>query len=406
MKTLIDQKQNVARRSVENIRYVADNFGERDAGSVGEKRTTDFYTSRLQDACDLIQSESFDVYPDAYTGWTYIVGTLSILALVSYFFSAMVSLLLVLIALTVFIVQFVLGKRFLDPLYKKAQSQNVTALKKSDNQPKCRVYFISSVDAAKEWTLIRRLGGTMLTILTCAVFAGLVYILAIDIARWAIVGELGAKIATGDMLVAGYVAIAFAPCFIALFFFVNPRKTVEGANENLSGCETALAILEEMKAQGKTLKGVEVGVILTGSEQAGLRGAKHWCDMHANENKDIPTYFVHLGVLKEPKCICINTHERCGLTKADKTLADMLVSCANDANIKCKKSRLGLFGTTDASAMSERGLKSVSITGFDGAKCPEYLHTRYDTADNTSEFCIANAFEMCCLLLDKLDCGE
>lgn len=84
----------------------------------------------------------------------------------------------------------------------------------------------------------------------------------------------------------------------------------------------------------------------------------------------------------------------------------MLVSCANDANIKCKKSRLGLFGTTDASAMSERGLKSVSITGFDGAKCPEYLHTRYDTADNTSEFCIANAFEMCCSLLDKLDCGE
>lgn len=66
----------------------------------------------------------------------------------------------------------------------------------------------------KEWTLIRRLGGTMLTILTCAVFAGLVYILAIDIARWAIVGELGAKIATGDMLVAGYVAIAFAPCFL------------------------------------------------------------------------------------------------------------------------------------------------------------------------------------------------
>ena len=109
MKTLIDQKQNVARRSVENIRYVADNFGERNAGSVGEKRTTDFYTSRLQDACDLIQSESFDVYPDAYTGWTYIVGTLSILALVSYFFSAMVSLLLVLISLTVFIVQFVLG---------------------------------------------------------------------------------------------------------------------------------------------------------------------------------------------------------------------------------------------------------------------------------------------------------
>lgn len=51
------------------------------------------------------------------------------------------------------------------------------------------------------------------------------------------------------------------------------------------------------------------------------------------------------------------------------------------------------------------GLKSASVTGFDGRKCPEYLHTRYDTADNTSEFCIANTFEICCALVEKLD-GE
>lgn len=130
MKIVIDQKQEVARRSVENIRNIAETMGERNTGSEGEKRTADFYTSRLENACDFVKTESFDVYPDAYTGWTYIVGTLSILALVSYFFSAMVSVLLVAIALTVYIVQFVLGKRFLDPLYKKEKSQNVTAIKK------------------------------------------------------------------------------------------------------------------------------------------------------------------------------------------------------------------------------------------------------------------------------------
>lgn len=405
MKIVIDQKQEVARRSVENIRNIAETMGERNTGSEGEKRTADFYTSRLENACDFVKTESFDVYPDAYTGWTYIVGTLSILALVSYFFSAMVSVLLVAIALTVYIVQFVLGKRFLDPLYKKEKSQNVTAIKKSLNAPKCRVFFVSSVDATKEWTLIRRLGGTMLTVVLCAVFVGLVYLLAIDVARWIIVGGLGAEIASGDMLVAGYVAIVFAPCWLSLFFFVNHRKVIEGANENLSGCETAVAIVEEMSAKNVTANDVEVGVILTGGEQSGLRGAKSWCDIHAKDFADVPTYFVHLGVLKEPKCICINDKERCGLIKADESLVNMLVDCANSANVKCKKSTLGLFGTTDASVFSKYGLKSASVTGFDGRKCPEYLHTRYDTADNTSEFCIANTFEICCALVEKLD-GE
>lgn len=58
----------------------------------------------------------------------------------------------------------------------------------------------------------------MLTVVLCAVFVGLVYLLAIDVARWIIVGGLGAEIASGDMLVAGYVAIVFAPCWLSLFF--------------------------------------------------------------------------------------------------------------------------------------------------------------------------------------------
>lgn len=141
MKIVIDQKQEVARRSVENIRNIAETMGERNTGSEGEKRTADFYTSRLENACDFVKTESFDVYPDAYTGWTYIVGTLSILALVSYFFSVMVSVLLVAIALTVYIVQFVLGKRFLDPLYKKEKSQNVTAIKKKSERSQMQSVF-------------------------------------------------------------------------------------------------------------------------------------------------------------------------------------------------------------------------------------------------------------------------
>lgn len=398
-----EQKREVAKRCVEDIGYVVNEFGERNAGSDGEKRTAEYFASRLSKVCDSVSTENFDVYPDAFMGWSYIVGTLAVLAFVAYFFSTMVSFLLVVIAIVVFVVQYALGKRFLDPLYKKKESVNVTAIKNCENAPKCRLFFVSSVDCAQEWALLRRLGGTTFTVVILAAFVGLAYTLAIDVARWVLVGELGAKIADGDMLVAGYAGICFLPFWIALFFFAGNGKAVEGANENLSGCEVALGVVEQMSEQRAITRNVEVGVILTGSEQAGLRGAKSWCDVHANDFDDVPTYFVHLGVLKDPNYICVNEKERCGLARADAELVDEILHCTENTDVKCQKSSLRLFGTTDSSVFSQNGFKSVSVTGYDGRKCPDYLHTRYDTHDNVSEICIANAFELCCRLVQRLD---
>ena len=54
----------------------------------------------------------------------------------------------------------------------------------------------------------------------------------------------------------------------------NKNRIVDGANDNLSGCYMGIAILKALKDNGIELENTEVGVILTGSEEAGLRGAK------------------------------------------------------------------------------------------------------------------------------------
>ena len=54
----------------------------------------------------------------------------------------------------------------------------------------------------------------------------------------------------------------------------NENRVVDGANDNLTGCYMGIAILKELHDAGITLENTEVGVILAGSEESGLRGAK------------------------------------------------------------------------------------------------------------------------------------
>ena len=71
--------------------------------------------------------------------------------------------------------------------------------------------------------------------------------------------------------------------YFALLFFINWRVIVDGANDNLSACFASIGILREMVKNDFRYDNTEVGVIITGSEEAGLRGALAFGKKHADE---------------------------------------------------------------------------------------------------------------------------
>ena len=91
---------------------------------------------------------------------------------------------------------------------------------------------------------------------------------------------------------AGLCGLAFVPFFLLVTQTYDPKRVVDGANDNLSGCCMGIALLREMERLGITPEHTEIGVILTGSEEAGLRGAKAWVAAHKGEYRDVPTYIV------------------------------------------------------------------------------------------------------------------
>ena len=312
-------------------------------------------------------------------------------------FSALVSILLAVIGVVVYVIQFIASKHFFDPLYKVKTSQNVTAVKNPSGEIRNRLFFVAHIDATKEWTLLYRLGGGAMDFVIISSLIGLVYLVGANIANWVIVGGLGASIASGAMLIVGLVAIAFLPGWICLYFLINPKRVIDGANEDLSGCEVALAVLESMKEQGVEVQNTQIGVILTGSGSVGQRGAQAWCERHKNDYNDVPTTFVCLDTLRETEALRVNTKELNGFVKNDASVVNLISKSAKSLT----KGALTL-GATDSAEFSRQGFKSASITGY-SQRCPQYLHTRYDSFDNVNDKCIAKAYEACVRIVDAVD---
>ncbi len=380
----------VASEICADVKYVCKTFGSRNAGGEGERATAEYFAQRLSACANEVKTEQFKLYPNAFTGWITASVTCVMLGIVAYFFSSLVALLLFIVGLIPVVFEYILYKRMLDPLYKQETSANVTAVKTCSHETKRRLYFVANMDACFEDSVKYRLGGVMQVAIIAAGFLGVGYFIALSIARWAVVGGIGAGIASGATLYAGLAGLIFViPLFIC-YFLKSDKNVVDGANGNLSGCFVAAKLLETIK--DIETENTEIGVILTGGGAVGLRGAKVWCETHSEDTDKENTFFIVLNNLRELKSLNVNSVEMNGFVKNDKDVADLVLKAAEASGLKCAN-RCIPFGATDSAAFSQSGFKSAGIVAID-RKLPDYYQTRYDSYDNMSEECIAKCFEL------------
>lgn len=191
------------------------------------------------------------------------------------------------------------------------------------------------------------------------------------------------------------------PFLVLLFFLWNKKRVVDGANDNLTGCYMGIAILKALKDAGMELEDTEVGVILSGSEEAGMRGALAWGEAHKNEYRDVPTFIYSYDTIHDPKYLMANYRNLNGTVKTDKDLADLFMEAARDLDIPCRKGMVPpMGGATDDAAFTLKGFRAAGITGLNH-KLERYYHTRLDSWDNLNEEGIGNCFAVSVKVLEK-----
>ncbi len=366
--------------SVRGIKKICKDVGPRPAGSEQEHEAQKLMAAELDGACDKVEIEPFDVHPGAFLGWILTDGIMMIAATVLFFFGmSAIALALCALSLIFAIVEFLLYKKLLDPFFPKKTSHNVVAVRKPKGEVKRRIIFSGHADSANEWRFTYYGGSKLLVPIIGLSFVGILLGLVLGI--WAVAaGHAFSAADSGALNVMRYVFLAWIPILFTALFFENKKRPVMGANDDLTGCFISMAVVKYMQQHDIRFENTEVWVVLTGSEEAGLRGAKAFCKAHKNELSDVETVFVGLDTIRDYDFAAVYSRDLTGTVKNDAGACALVKEAA-------KQTGLGLpyksvfFGATDAAAVTQAGMKAVSVAAMDPAPA-KYYHTRLDTADN------------------------
>lgn len=368
----------------ESIKYICEEIGPRESGMPNERKAQEWLKDQLltNGWADEAVIEDFTVSRHGLVGFTKIVSVLLVLAaaiqFVGYFVTAaamwchIVTIILAALSLTITVLEFLMYKPFIDPFLPKTTSGNVYARYKSAGETKRRIIFSGHCDSAYEWTLMKIKPAFMITVIVMCVVGVLASV------ALCMYGAVKGATPVWSLVV----TTVFVPFYVLLYFFCTFKVVVPGANDNLTGVLASVGVLKCLKESGIRFENTEVDVVLTGSEEAGLRGAFAWAKKHRDEilASDVETVFIGLETLRDWDYLNIYNRDLTG-TIAHDAGAVKLLDKASAACGRPLKHFSVFFGASDAAAITKSGLRATCLAGMDPTPA-DYYHNVKDTADN------------------------
>lgn len=386
----------------DGIRYVCENFKERSPGSHSERKAQKYLKKELEKWADKVEMEDFSVHPVAFMGWIPVAAVIGMLAVLFYWLTytgtasgpglAIVSTILILFALACLVFEFLMYREFVDFLFPRKTSRNVMARRAPKGEVKRRIIFGGHTDAANEWTYSLHGGLKSLAPVMGGSIGGLIAMVIFDIV-WLVYSFTGGNYDSNFWLVCGIIQLILVPFFIAICFFINWKVVVDGANDNLTADFIAMGVLKEMAENDFRFENTEVCALLSGSEEAGIRGALAYARAHKEELENVETVFIAMDTMREVEQLQIYTQGCTGTQKNSNAVAEIIYEAGVNCGIEMKETEI-YPGAIDAEAFSRLGLLASGFCGVNHDP-KTYYHTRLDTADNISEECINLSLDIC-----------
>ena len=406
---IINNKEAHAQYMADEIKHVCTTMPKRDPGSDGERMACEYFADVLKNQCGCERSEveHYKENPGSFMGWIYITVTCALLGMISFFFIPVLGVILYVLGFAIMFLQFGFYKKVVDKLFPEKIGSNVTAIKKCTGEVKGRVFFNGHPDAAWNWPFNHKFNGAVHDAVMISAVVGALVSFALCIAATIVtkcyVGVANPLIYGEGLYYTGFAVLAFVPSLVAMYYLWDEKTVVDGANDNLTACLISVAILKALHDEGIEFEHTEVGVILTGSEEAGLRGAKAWCEAHKGEFDDVPTWIYSFDTIHDPKYLAVNYRDLNGTVKADKEVSDSFMEAAAELGIHCTKGMVPPFGgATDSAAFAQAGFRATGVTGLNHI-IEKYYHTVYDTYDNLNMQGLADCFAVAVKCLENFD---
>jgi len=382
----IDINTEHVNKSIQLTKDIIDTCGPRLAGSEACKESAKIIHDELGKHCDTVHFHRFSFHPRAFFGHVEIVPILYILSTFLLFFNVFYAAWIgFLFMLFVFTIQFVYYKRFLDPLYTKAEGINVIGTIEPAGEVKQQVIISGHHDSARIFRLLSfNLQLYVLTI-SCAVITAV-------LAAAALTFVAAVHIITGRVSylaeVLRYIIPFGALFYLPLFFFLSSEVT-QGAGDNLiSSCMlvTLAGLFSHLKKSRKhRLDHTRLRFISFDAEESGVRGSKAYTRAYKKELQKLPTYNLNLDSIFDVNQIKFLTWDINGTVKLSKSMAKECVETAHDAGYNaCLFRLIPGMGGTDAAEMARIGVHATSLVAMrtDFFQKKVIYHTHEDTPKN------------------------
>ncbi len=392
MKTALEYSKNfdvkkLSKFSVKGITRICNEIGPRQPGSPEELKAQELMAKEMKKYCDDVKLEEFKVHRQAFMGFIpFTVACAVASVFVNRFASPVAALILVILGAIPLLLEFLMYKQFIDPLFIGHPSHNMIATRKASGETKKRFIIVGHADSQYEWTLNYLLGGVGMKLVLIPAVVGLVADLIV-----AILAIAFPDAATLN-LIGFIVGCVFVPFQLGFLLFQNPFKSVPGANDNLTGCYVAMSVAKAMAETDVRFENTDLVVICSGSEEAGLRGAKAYVKAHEKELKDIETVCVACDTFRDLETMAVYDRDMTGTVRHDWGVKHLVQNAGKNCGYDLKFESV-YIGASDAAAFTQRGIKSTGFAAMDPTP-PRYYHTRLDDVDMLVEEAIGAGIEI------------
>ncbi|MHA1111633.1 MAG: M28 family metallopeptidase [Promethearchaeota archaeon] len=365
--------------AVDQIIHVCNEIGPRMPGSQEEARGHDYMKQELAKFVDEVQSESFNVHPKAFMGVFPLVAILTLASTALFWFIPWVGLILASVALLSIVLEFLLYKRFLDPFFPKKKSQNLSGIKNAGGETKRILLLGGHIDSTWEWRYNLLKSRFPLKFVILSSLAGLVLSLLANLS--AVLFRSDGDISIQNIWgIIGIILLFCVPGGIASIFFTNFNKQSPGANDNLSGVFTSIALAKYIHEHNISFENTEIRFLQCGAEEPGLRGSKSYAKKHRKELRGIESMYIAMDTFRDLEFLTIYTRDMTKMVKNSKRAGKILQVAGKNLGRDLPFDGVPL-GASDAAAFSQAGIDAVCLAAQD-PKPLDYYHTRRDTPEN------------------------
>jgi len=183
------------------------------------------------------------------------------------------------------------------------------------------------------------------------------------------------------------------------FAEIGSRWTVPGANDNLTGVATLLAVARAV--HDRPVEGLRIVLVSTGSEESFMEGMQGFARRHFDALPRDRTRVMCVDTVGSPELIQLEGEGMLRMHDYPAAFKDLLSDVAREAGVHLRRG-LRLRNATDALIPLRAGFPVVALCSMDRYKRPANYHWPTDVPDNVDFSTVADAATLCEAVVRRL----